>query len=121
MKRDMDLIRKLALALEEAPTGFAPNGIVIEGYTPEQIGYHAHLMVQAGLATGTDVTAFGDGSPVAMLQTLTWEGHEFVEAARDDTRWKKAMGIVKEKAGSITLAVLVQLLTELMKGSVGLR
>ena len=41
-----------------------------------------HLMIEAGLATGTDVSAGGGTSPEAMLQSLTWEGHEFVEAAR---------------------------------------
>ena len=120
MKRDMELIRKIVLAIEDAPTGYAPDELGLEGYTPEQIAYHAHLMIQAGLATGSEVTHSGSSGPEAILTSLTWAGHEFAEAARDEARWKKAMGIVQEKGGSVTLSVLTQLLTALMKATLGL-
>jgi hypothetical protein len=55
-----------------------------------------------------------------MITSLTWQGHEFAEAARDETRWKKAMGMVADKGGSITLAVLQQLLISLMRGTFNL-
>ena len=55
-----------------------------------------------------------------MLVNLTWEGHEFAEAARDETRWEKAMGIVTEKGGAITIDVLKNLLSSLMKAALGL-
>ena len=120
MKRDMELIRKMVLAIEEAPGGFAPNQLDIDGYTENQIGYHAHLMIQAGLAKGSDMTHMGSSGPEAMLTSLTWAGHEFADASRDESRWKSAMGIVKEKAGSVTIGVLTQLLTGLMKTALGL-
>jgi len=121
MKRDMELIRKLVLALEDAPTGYAPDNLNIEGYASDQIGYHAYLMIDAGLATGKkDVGEFGSTSPEAMLTNLTWAGHEFAEAARDESRWKNAMSVVREKGGSVTISVLTQILTGLMKGAFGL-
>ncbi len=119
MKRDLDLIRKMVLAIEEAPTGYAPQ-LSFDSYTESQVGYHAYLMVDAGLAKGEDVSAMGSEGPEAMITSLTWAGHEFAEAARDDTRWQKAMGLVKDKGGSVTLGVLTQLLTGLMKGAFGL-
>jgi hypothetical protein len=39
MKRDMDLVRKIALLIEEHPSGFAPTNITVEGYSHDQIGY----------------------------------------------------------------------------------
>jgi hypothetical protein len=116
----MNLIRKMVLAVEDSPNGYAPDDLDIDGYTAEQVGYHAHLMIQAGLADGSDVTTRDSSSPEAMLNSLTWAGHEFAEVARDDTRWRKAMGIVEEKGGSVTLSVLTQLLAELMKRAFGL-
>jgi hypothetical protein len=77
-------------------------------------------MIQAGLATGCDVTHAGSSGPEAILTGLTWTGHEFADAARDEVRWKRAMGIVKEKSGSVTLTVLTQLLTALIKETLGL-
>ena len=63
-----------------------------EGYTPSQVGYHAYLLVDACLAKGVDVTTHGSQAPAALITSLTWAGYEFAEAARDDTRWKKATG-----------------------------
>jgi len=120
VKRDMELIRKLVLALEDTPTGYAPDYIEIDGYTPEQISYHAYLMDDAGLAEGMRLDNMNSSGPETVLRNLTWAGHEFADAARDETRWKKAMGIVEEKGGSVTISVLTQLLTALMKGALGL-
>jgi hypothetical protein len=120
MKPDMELIRKMVLAIEDAPGGHAPHPFRIDGYTDEQIAYHAHLMIQAGLAEGSDMTHMGSWGPEAMLRSLTWAGHEFADAARDESRWRTAMGKVKEKAGTVTIGVLTQLLTNLMKSPLGL-
>jgi hypothetical protein len=59
-------------------------------------------------------------TPEAKLMNLTWAGHEFADATRDETRWKKAMGMVQEKSGSVTLSVLTELLKHLMKSALGL-
>jgi hypothetical protein len=93
MKRDMELIRKLVLKLEDAPTGYAPDDFNVDSeYTPEQIGYHSYLMIQAGLATGSDVTTIGSAGPIGMVTSLTWAGHEFADAARDEKRWRHGNG-----------------------------
>ena len=120
MKRYMDLIRKMVLAVEDAPTGFAPNPLKIEGYTEEQVGYHAYLMVDHGLAEGTRVTALDSTSPLWVLRHLTSEGHDFAAAARDATTWKKAMSVVQEKGGAVSLDVIKALLSHLVKAGLGL-
>ncbi len=118
MKRDLDLIRKMLLAVEDAPTGFAPT-LRFDGHTDAQVGYHAYLLIDAGLAKGANVTSHGSDGPVAMIQYLTWEGHEFADAARDETRWKKAKSIA-DKGGGITLDVMKELLISLAKAALGL-
>jgi Hypothetical protein (DUF2513) len=120
MKRDMELIRKMALAVEDAPTGYAPDGLEIKGYTDEQIAYHAHLMVQAGLATGVVTTHMGSTSPSAQITALTWDGHEFASMARDDTAWNKVKGIVQEKGGAVSLDIVKALLSQAIKAGLGL-
>jgi hypothetical protein len=120
MKRDMDLVRKIVFAIEDRASGFALAELKIEGYTQEQIGYHVCIMIEAGLLEGDDATTWGDKSPQADATRLTWDGHDFADAARDDSRWNRAMEIVKKKAGSITISVLKELLVSLMKQSLGL-
>jgi len=119
MKRDMDLIRKLLLQLEELDgTGVSPSNL-LEGYTGEQIGYHAFLLADAGLAIGCDCSSSSSFLPQYDLNGLTWNGHEFLDAARNETNWKKA----KERfsgVGGFSLSVLKELLVALMKQQIGL-
>ncbi len=39
MKRDMDLVREILLAIDSHEKGYAPQKMEFEGYTDEQIGY----------------------------------------------------------------------------------
>jgi hypothetical protein len=116
----MELIRRIVLAVEDSPTGYAQDDLGIDDRTPEEIAYHAHLMIQAGLATGVETTHMGSSSPSAQITSLTWEGHEFADAARDETRWKKAMGIVQAKGGAVGFDVLKDLLSHFARLSLGL-
>ena len=118
MKRDMDLIREMLLAIEVHPSGFAPK-IEIEGYTQEQIGYHATLLGEAGLAVIHEVTGLGAKSPDARIVRLTWAGHEFLDSAREKQIWNQAKDMVK-KVGGASIQVWLILLTELIKKQLGL-
>lgn len=120
MKRDMDLLRKIVLTIESAPHGFAPDNLEIEGYESEEIAYHCYLLVQGGLAEGSKTTNFGSSSPAAIIHNLTWQGHEFADAAKNDSIWHKAKERIKEKADAVPVAVFTQLLISIVKTSVGL-
>jgi hypothetical protein len=119
MKRDMDLVRTLLLEVEKHPAGFAPGEMKIEGYTSEQIGYHAHIMGQAGLVKAIDTTHMGSPGPEAVISSLTWQGHEFLDAAREPTRWQQAKDVVA-KAGDASIQVWIAVLTDLVKKNLGL-
>lgn len=113
MKRDMDLIRKLLLAIEAEPTGLAPDHFDIPDYSQEQIGYHLLLMVEAKLAVGREFRSFDDPAPTGEVERLTWAGHEFLDAARDPSRWEKAKEMAG-KVGSGSLDVFKQILAQLI-------
>lgn len=118
MKRDMDLIRAILLACEVDEHGFAPR-IEIEGYTQEQIGYHAVLLGEAGLAKVNNVTTMGSPSPRAQIVSLTWEGHEFLDSARDNQIWNLAKDSIN-KLGGASIQVWVIVLTGLIKKHLGI-
>jgi hypothetical protein len=120
MKRDFDLIRKLVLAVEDCPTGTVLDELHIDGYSAEQIGYHSYLLVDSGLARGIDVGTVHGTSPNWQILHLTSAGHDFADSARDESTWRKATGIVKEKAGGVTLDVLKQVLVSVIKNTLGL-
>ncbi len=120
MKRDMDLIRKLVLAIESCSDGWPKEDLKIDGYTADQIGYHAFLLVDAGLASGADVTSSGSSGPEYLLSHLTWAGHDFADACRDETIWRKAKATVRDKVGTVTFDVMKELLVSFLKSAVGL-
>ena len=115
----MDLVRKIVFLIEDHPHGFAPD-VQIDGHTEEEIGYHVHLMVQAGLIDGCDCSTSEFASPQAMATGLTWQGHEFAELARNETIWGKAKKIVKEKVGSTGISLLLEVLKDQAKQALGL-
>jgi hypothetical protein len=117
LKRDPELIRKLALAVEDVATGYVHDEIEIDGYSKDQIGYRAYLLVDAGLAKGLGITAIADTSPRWRIIHLASSGHDFADAARDESTRRKAAGIVKDKAGGVTLDVMKQVLTSVIKNT----
>lgn len=120
MKRDLDLIRKLVLAVEDWPSGSIPGALEIEGYTSEQIGYHNYLLVDAGLAQGVETTTLEDTLPNWLLLHLTSAGHDFADAARSESIWNKAKNVVIENAGAVTIDVMKQVLISIAKNALQL-
>ena len=110
MKRDMDLVRKILLQCEKQESGFPPEKLEIEGYSDAQIGYHVHLMGEAGLLHIVDRTHMQSEAPEAIPLGMTWEGHEFLDAARSETVWEKAKGAASS-VGSVAFGVLKNVLT----------
>lgn len=119
MTRDMDLVREILLALEKHPHGFGPRELQIDGFTKEQIGYHIHIMGQAGLVETSERTDLDSTGPMARAKSLTWEGHEFLNAAREPSRWSQAKQLM-EKAGGASFQVWTSVLTKLVTQSLGL-
>ncbi len=113
MKRDMDLIRDILLAIESNPSGFAPK-IEVSNYTQEEINYHAFLLGEAGLAEVADITVEGGKSPEAIVIRLTWAGHEFLDSARENQTWNQAKDLIN-RVGGASLQIWLILLTELIK------
>ena len=113
-------MRRIVLTVEDAPNGIAHNQPTFDGYSRDQIGYHVHLLVEAGLARGIDVTNMGNTDPQTLITGLTPRGHDFAGLVRDDTRWRNAMAMA-ESTGVVTLDYVKRLLanptdTSLEKG-----
>ena len=115
MKRDMDLCRKILLSVEAREGTVGPEEVSIEGYTEGQIGYHAKLLADQGLLEGRDITGVGGSTHRYAPRCLTYAGHDFLEAARDDTRWKKAKAEVAAKGLPVTLEVMKRVLLKLVE------
>ena len=120
MKRDMDLCRKILLEVESWKTTLGPQQVEIDGYTEDEVGYHGKLLADAGLVEGQDVSGLGMAVHHFWPRCLTWQGHEFLDAARNDDRWEQAKQMMTDKASGFSLEVLQALLIKLGKKALGL-
>ena len=118
MQRNMDLVRKILMRIEDGASGRTAHPFNIASFTPEQIGYHVHIMMEDGLIEGIDVTNMHSNGPEALPTSLTWKGHEFLDLARDHERWYKAAGIIR-KVGSAPIAVWMKVLNDLILKELG--
>lgn len=116
----MNLIRQIMFRMEAQPGGFAPQDFAIEDYPADQVSYHVYLLGQAGLLIVVENANLVSPAPSALAVNLTWEGHDFIDAARSDTTWSRAMEKAKAAGGSLSFAVLKQLLESILKVQLGL-
>ncbi len=88
----MNLIRKILFEIEKIPEYNSPLRLSIKGYEENIISYHVMLLAEANLINALDASS--GGGPKFIPTSLTWECHEFLEAAKDDKRWRKAIDTV---------------------------
>lgn len=115
MRRDMDLIRNLMIALEALPE--SPGGVhqltpgegvlAINPYAEDDVAYHLKLIVEANLIRTFEAGYGGD----VLFDRLSWAGHDFVDSIRSPEVWAKTK-TGAEAAGGFT----VDLLKDLAKG-----
>ena len=109
----MDLVRMILVRLESSPGGPASPDLGIQSFSPQEIAYHAHIMMQEGLIEGVDVTTLESSGREVEPTNLTWKGHEFLDLARDQDRWNKAKAVIA-KVGGAPISVWMKLLSDLM-------
>lgn len=110
MKRDIDLIRQILLKIEADSNLHSQvnyKEFITEKYSEDLVKYNLKLMIDQGIVEGRVAGVFV-GSMNFFISGLTWIGHDFLDASRDDARWTKAKSILNEvKDYSLDLAIKV--------------
>ncbi len=122
MKRDMELIRELMMAIEsreDASECWAEDLEIAGDWNIAQIKYHLQLLVDAKFLEATIKHDNGPNTYILIVRML-WEGHEFLDNARNESIWKEARKTIAEKGGSVAVGVLTQLLSSIAKQQMGL-
>jgi hypothetical protein len=100
MKRDWDLIRQILLAVEAADANDRISDNDIDGCTPENFHHNAILLTEAGFVHAMIL----QNLETTLIESLTWEGHEFLDAIRDDASWEHIKTIAAEKSLGLSFA-----------------
>lgn len=107
MRRDMDVVRSIVLAVSDA------SGPVnsVEGVTDTDFVLHAQLIEEAGFVEAAIMSNGKSPADDAMIWRLTWAGHEFADSVRDPKVWAKT-----KQAAATGGGFTVDLLKDLAKG-----
>jgi hypothetical protein len=118
----MDLIRKLLFYLEAKPDDGVERVVKIEGHEAIEVNYHLVLLAQAGfiISEGSRSTSNPDRWIHIYPTGLTWAGQEFLDTARDQSRWDRAKQQVKGISGGLSLDMIRAVLTASVKSELGL-
>ena len=109
MKRDMDLVRLILLELEKAAAGQSVSEPVIEGYDRETIADHCSILNDHELTSGYNVFWAGNEIYSFSAGRLTWKGHEFIEAVRDQSKWGRIKQYAKDNGKELVLSTIIPL------------
>ena len=127
MKRDFNLIRKILLDIEKSPPGKTISKLHYENYDEEVVKEHIRLLMNAKIIEGEikisdEVIGCCNQQMIIWyeIKRLTWEGHNFLNNAKNDTVWKKVMADAENKGMSLSMSVLNGLLTKAVEKYMGL-
>lgn len=119
MKRDLDLIRKILLTIENYDGDKGLSEIQIDGYEKDEIIHNVYLLKNAGFIEGEIFSGMGTIKPRSfILYRMTWEGHDFLDACRNEGIWIKVKEKLKTVGEEVPLSVVKTLLIELISKQV---
>ena len=120
VKRDLDLVRTILLTVETSDTdGLERDGLRLEGYDDQVVARHVQLLDEAGYVIASYTEPDQGGVVLHKIGRLTWKGHEFLDAARNDNIWYRVKDGLRTKAASVPFEALTSLLVEATKKWLG--
>ena len=120
MKMNPSAFRTILLQIEEVPAGEAIYRFKVEGLNEIEVMEHVQFLLDAGFIEGK-VFREGMGRPLkSVVRRMTLAGHQFLDKARNDTFWNKALETAKEKGLTTSISILSSILEAIAKKSIGL-
>ncbi|MHB1461708.1 MAG: DUF2513 domain-containing protein [Armatimonadota bacterium] len=122
MKRDMELIRKLLLYVEDYVTleGIPANEVSIGGFPDAEVVYNLLLLYKGEYLLVYESRSMTEHQYLRFrIKGVSWEGHELLDAIRDDRVWTKTMEKLAP-VGSVGIEVLKAVAVSVAKGMLGL-
>lgn len=116
----MDLSRLILLAIENSVDDEpASIRLPIRTYDDLHISHHVRLLKEAGFIHAIENHRLQTG--VAWIpHSLTWQGHDFLNAIRDDEVWAGVRKVAADTGGDLPSQIIHSLALDAMKKKFGL-
>ena len=109
----MELIRLIMLKVEENCDSNNHKELEIDGYTRDEIIYHCKLLRDAGMINYFAEYANG-GVYFFCANELTWEGHDFLDEIRDNSKWGKIKKYIVDHGLPISIDALLEVASKVI-------
>lgn len=111
MKRDLDLIREIMLAIEERyqPGEGTMFGLQIEGYDLPTVAEHCNLLYQQEFITDYRAERGDDVIQFFSVGNLSSAGYDYLEQIRDEKTWQSFKKRMKEKQLPQTVGIVTKI------------
>jgi hypothetical protein len=120
MKRDLDLIREILLAVEVEPPGSPLRGGDFGEQDVATVAAHVELLIEAGYVDGL-VTTDGRGDYVKWrVLRLTMDGHDFLDAIRDPVVYRETKSKLAKVGGATALEAVKAVAQGVVNSMLGL-
>jgi Hypothetical protein (DUF2513) len=117
MKQDLDLIRRILLALESEN----PESLTAENQ--ELVCHHVQLLLDAEYVQGRVISDRESQPQGYVVQRITMSGYDYLDSVRDLRVWKETKGLLEKVGGSAALdfvkEIATKVMAELIKSSSG--
>jgi len=124
MKLDRDCVRDFLLYVESlgheqvVTSDDLENISALSKYDVETITYTVEKLDEAGYLNVKFMRVLGGGSPF-FVNSITWDGHHFLDNVRDDGIWKETKKITS-KVASVSVGILSDVAASVLKKTLGL-
>ena len=124
MQRDMELVRRILLSVEARPD-LKLAMIRLPGEEAVKLARHVEMLVKSGLVDARQVNRGSSPLPQYLVSDLSWDGHDFLAALKNETVWRKLKAALSAKdMAELPLAIIKDLASDIirkvLRGELGL-
>lgn len=125
MQLNHECVRDLLLYVEDHAnyrSKLSADSIKLEKYSLEEIVYTVEKLSEAEYLNVTCINRAGGQLPGFIIQSITFDGHEFLDNIRDDNVWielKKQLSKFSSSSLSIMSSVATRVLSSMIKSHLG--
>lgn len=116
MRFDPELMRNILLDAEGIPAGQAVGGFNYEDRDQAEVNRHTQILIDEDFLEGMWQGDHQNFPAYFRVTDLTYRGHQFLENARSDTRWTRALSSIRESGKSMSIAVIEAVLVKIATG-----
>jgi hypothetical protein len=122
VKLNQECVRDLLLYLEEKlqyNSRIIINDLKLKSYSKDDLMYTADKLTEAQYIN-TIANWNMSSSHIIAVESITYQGHQYIDSIRDDNIWKEAKSKFS-KLASVSLPVIQELATSIAKSKLGLQ